>query len=456
MELTKQILKGLSKNQLIEIILQQQSQLKKLEERLARLEKNSETSSKPPSSDPPQSNRNQSLRKKGNRKPGGQAGHQGKTRQHETPDEIVQCQPAAHCSDCGSSLNIAHSACVEVRQTVDIPPIKAVITEYQKMAITCYCGQRQMGQFPEDVTAYVQLGKRLKSFLVYLNVAHVLPYDRLTQVMRDLFGIRICKRSIENSLEEAATKAKPAYHQIMRMIKQGAWVGSDETGCRVQGRRWWQWTWQNELGSYYAIDNSRGYTVVKTHFGEDYQGALCHDCWSAHNNTVATAGHQQCHPHIQRELMFLIKTYRCKWAYELNTFLAASQKARNRIFLEGFSPEIRSAVIQEYHQKLRLFLVKNGTNNDTLRLQKRLIKHQRSILLFMSDPNIPFHNNSSERAIRMAKVKQKISGGFRSKRGAERHAVLLSIIETAKKQGLNILETIQAALNQSLLFEGGR
>ncbi len=56
----------------------------------------------------------------------------------------------------------------------------------------------------------------------------------------------------------------------------------------------------------------------------------------------------------------------------------------------------------------------------------------------------------------MAKVKQKISGGFRSKRGAERHAVLLSIIETAKKQGLNILETIQAALNQSLVFEGGR
>ena len=101
-------------------------------------------------------------------------------------------------------------------------------------------------------------------------------------------------------------------------------------------------------------------------------------------------------------------------------------------------------------------LVKNGTNHDTLRLQKRRIKHQRSILLFMSDPNIPFHNNSSERAIRMAKVKQKISGGFRSKRGAERHAVLLSMSETAKKQGLNILEAIQGALNQSLVFEGAR
>jgi len=71
--------------------------------------------------------------------------------------------------------------------------------------------------------------------------------------MTDLFGIRICKRSIENSLEEAATKATPVYHQIMRIIKKGAWVGSDEIGSRVQGRRWWQWTWQNELGRYGAV-----------------------------------------------------------------------------------------------------------------------------------------------------------------------------------------------------------
>jgi len=455
MEFTKPALKGLSKNKLIEIVLQQQSQFKKLEERLARLERNSETSSKPASTDPPKSKRPQSLRKKSGKRPGGQAGHPGKTRQQEPPDEVVKCQPADQCSECGACLDIAKSSCLEVRQEVEIPPIKAHITEYQKMAITCHCGQHHVGQFPGHVTAYVQLGKQLKSFLIYLNVAHVLPYDRLTQVMTDLFGIRICKRSIENSLEEAATKAKPVYHQIMHIIKKGVWVGSDETGSRVEGRRWWQWTWQNELGSYYAIDTSRGYSVVKTHFGEDYTGTLCHDCWSAQNNTTAESGHQQCHPHIQRELMFLIKIHKCKWAYNLNAFFAASQKARDHIFSEGFSPEIRTSVIQEYHQKLKLFLVKNGTNNDTLRLQKRLIKHQHSILLFMSDATIPFHNNSSERAIRMAKVKQKISGGFRSRRGAERHAILLSIIETAKKQGLNILTTIQAALSQSLVFAGG-
>lgn len=455
MKFDKKTLKGFSKNELIEIILEQQKSIEKLEERIARLEKNSKTSSKPPSSDTDTPRRNQSLRKKSGRRPGGQQGHPGKTREHENPDETIQCEPNRECLNCGSRLDKTQSECVEVRQEVEIPPVKAQVTEYQKMAITCGCGCRNEGQFPSHIQSYMQLGKRLKSFLVYLNVAHSVPYKRLTQLMNDLFGVQICKRSVENSLKEAAKNGNPAYKQIMQIIKQCKWVGSDETGCRVEGKRWWQWTWQSYLGSYYAIDKSRGYAVVNRHFGEDYEGTLCHDCWSAHNNTLAKSGHQQCHPHIQRDLKFLIDAYKCKWAYDLNRFLVSSQNARNQIFADGFDPKLREMIIQKYHQKLKTFLVKNGVNADILRLQKRIIKHQDSILLFMSDPTIPFHNNSSEQAIRMAKVKQKVSGSFRSQQGAERHAILLSIIETAKKQGIDILSAIQHALNGTLVFRGG-
>ena len=301
----------------------------------------------------------------------------------------------------------------------------------------------------------LQLGQQLKAFLIYLNVAQLIPFKRLTEMMKDLFNVSVCKRSIENSLEQAATKATPVYKQIMTIIKAQKWVGSDETGKRVKGKRWWEWVWQTDIASYYAIDKSRGYQVVKTHFGEDYTGTLCHDCWSAHNNTTAKTGHQQCHPHIQRDLQFLITAYKSAWAYRLNTFLSASQKARDIIWKDDFDPKRREVIIQNYHSKLQCFLVKDGANNDIVRFQKRIIKHKESILHFMSDPDIPFHNNSSERAIRMAKVKQKISGGFRSKRGAQRHSVLLSIIETAKKQNMNILEAIQKVLNQTLVFKGG-
>ena len=462
MRLTKKELKRLSKSQLIEIILklhdqqdQYEKQLAVLNERIARLERTSQTSSKPPSTDNSNPKRNQSLRVKTGRKPGGQKGHVGRTRQQvETPDEIKACLPESHCEHCGGLLDRHQAVVLEKRQEVEIPAIKPRVIEYQKMGIHCSCGQCNRGCFPEHIKAAMQIGQQMKSFLIYLNVVQLIPYQRLTVLARDLFNFELCKGSIENSLEDATQKATPIYHGIMGLIKRSKWVGADETGKRVEGKRWWEWVWQNDRASYYAIDESRGYQVVQKHFGEDYDGSLCHDCWSAHNNTIAKSGHQQCLPHIQRDLQFLIETYKSRWAYEFNLFLKSAQKARDQIWLDGFDEHLRTVVIQQYREKLSPFLVRNGPNNDVLKLQKRVIKHQKSILHFMTDPDIPFHNNSSERAIRMAKVKQKISGGFRSQRGAERQSILLSIIETAKKQNMNLLSAIQKLLNNSLTFQG--
>ena len=335
---------------------------------------------------------------------------------------------------------------------MDIPPIKPKVTEYQKIRVTCQCGKVHTGQFPETIKAYVQIGSVLKSMLVYFNVQHVIPYQRLTQIMNDLFGVKICKRTIENTLIEGGNKASPVCDQIMSLILSAPWVGSDETGCRVRKKRWWQWVWQTPFASYYAVDKSRGYAVVKEHFGENYDGVLIHDCWSAHNNTVAKAGHQQCIAHIQRDLQFLIEAYRSKWAYDFSEFLKSAQKARDHIYSDDFDSTLKTTVIEAYRNKLNQFLVKTGHNNDILRLQKRIIKHQDAILLFMNYPDLPAHNNGSERAIRMAKVKQKISGCFRSPHGASRYVNILSVIETAKKHNLHILTAIQHLFSGSLVF----
>lgn len=443
---TREQLTHLTKDQLIDIIL---------EERLAKLEKTSQNSSKPPSTDGFKAvpKRNQSLRQKSERKPGGQEGHPGKTRQQvETPDEIEVCYPKPECEACGSPLNKDKIQIIEKRQEIEIPEIKPAVKEYQKAWILCQCGHPNQGQFPAHITGSLQIGQRMKSFLIYLNVMQLIPYKRLTLLCRDLFQFDLCTRSIENTLEEAATKSAPVYKKIITIIKASLWVGSDETGMRVKAQRWWEWVWQNSEASYYAIDQGRGYEVVKKHFGENYEGSLIHDCWSAHNNTIANGGHQQCHPHIQRELQFLIEAYGSKWAYKFNAFLKRSQKARDRIWAEDFDVGLRHRVIQHYREQLTPFLVKNGSHKDVLRIQKRIVKHQNSILHFMTSPDIPSHNNGSERAIRMAKVKQKISGCFRSQRGAERHAILLSVIETVKKQQMNVFASIQLLLNNSLVF----
>ena len=453
-KLREKDLKGFSKKKLVQVVLEQNKALIELSNRIASLEKNSSNSSKPPSSDTSKPKRNQSLREKSDRKPGGQKGHVGKTREQvENPDDIVLCV-STECEACGKGLSPQEAKVIGKRQTIDIPPIVPFVTEYQMMETTCSCGHCNRGQYPENINAPMQIGPNIQSFLIYFNVSQLIPFERLTQVCDDIFNFPLCKRTIENTLEKGFEKGIDVHQDIMGILHRSLWVGSDETGEKVEGKKWWRWVWLNNKASYYVASPSRGYQVVKENFGESYIGKLIHDCWSAHNNTNADGGHQQCHPHLQRDAIFLHKTYNSRWAYDFNKFLGASQRARDKIWEDGFDKALRERIIDEYDKKLLEFIEVDEEEKKVHTLQKRIRKHKDSILLFMKCPDLPFHNNASERAIRMAKVKQKISGSFRSEHGAERHSVLLSVIETAKKQKMNILRAIQSLLNGELQFAG--
>ena len=150
----------------------------------------------------------------------------------------------------------------------------------------------------------------------------------------------------------------------------------------------------------------------------------------------------------------MVEAYNSKWAYDLNKLLYKSQQAQERIWQADFNNKIREQVIRDYEHQLQAFIDHPLTEKEAITLQKRFRKHKDSIFHFLSSSDIPFHNNDSEKAIRNAKVKQKISGSFRSRKGADRYAILLSIIETAKKQGFNLLDTIKALLNNRLVFQG--
>ena len=184
------------------------------------------------------------MREKSGRNPGGQNGHKGYYREPEKePDEIKECLPDSQCKDGGNELDLNQAEVTEKRQEIEIPPRKPPVIEYQKMEVKCPCGTCNSGTFPEHIKASFQLGQQLKSCLIYLNVAPLIPFKGLTNMMVDLFKIKVCQRRIENSLEPAATKAMPVYAQIMSIIKNQKWVGSDETGKRVDGKKWWEWVW---------------------------------------------------------------------------------------------------------------------------------------------------------------------------------------------------------------------
>lgn len=454
--LDKKYLKGLSKNELIRLLIERdtaqmekinrlESLIQSLQSEIQSLKKDSSNSSKPPSSDMNKPGRNQSLREKSQKKSGGQFGHKGFGReQTEQPDRIVVCHPDV-CHGCGHDLSETEGMIASKRQEADIPPIKLEITEYRQHSVVCpNCRKINLGQYPTHITAPVQFGVNIKSFIAYLNIKHKIPYERLALMFDDMLNVQISQGSIENTLDHLKTMCQPLHQKILATIKTGRWIGSDETGIHVDGKKWWLWVWQNLSGSFYTASASRGTQAAKENFGQDYQGTLIHDCWSAQLNTMAVSGHQLCHPHLIRDLNYLIEAYHSKWCYEMKQLLLASEKARDRIWRNDFDEKIRNRVMAQYQLKLsNLIIQPMSKKKEIATIQKRFKKHQDKILFFMESADVPFHNNFSEQAIRNAKIHQKISGGFRSTAGAERHAVILSVIETCRKQNLNVLDSLK-------------
>jgi len=422
-------------------VAQLEEAVKQLQEQLQSTHKDSSNSSKPPSSDFPK--RNRSLRRKSGKKSGGQIGHMGKTRPlTDNPDETFDCRPET-CSGCGKCLTGSQGVICGKEQVIDIPPVTPVITQYNQIEVICVCGVKNTGVLPHGASGVIRIGEHIRSFVSYLNVTHHMPYDRLTILFSDLLHITVSEGSINTILSEAGDKGLPVYQHIQSMVNTGSYRGSDETGVRVMGKTWWEWVWQNTKASYYVIDPSRGYGVVEKEMPDIYYGVHLADCWSAQNKTKATK-HQLCHEHFKRDFDFLIETQKSTWAYQMYCYICKCRKARAALWL---LPEaIRKQGIAWYHKKLdRLLAIPVATKKEKT-LRKRFLKHRDKILTFMDYGDVPPDNNSTEQAIRQSKVKMKVSGGFRSEQGARNYAILLSIIETCKKQHLNILQAIQDML----------
>jgi len=415
----------------------------------SRLNKNSDTSSKPPSMDYPKKesisiNKNRSLREKSGKKSGGQKGHIGKTRSiTNTPDEIVNCQ-TQECSNCGSCLIDTIGKTTAKEQIIDIAQIKSTITQYNEITKECpNCKTKNKGILPNGQSNIIRIGENIKSFVVYLNIKHHLPYKRLKMILNDILNISISEGTIDKILAKASKNGFSISKKIKNLVNTTEYRGSDETGVRINGKNNWEWVWQNEKATYYAINKSRGFATVEKEMPEEYQGVHVADCWNAQNNTKSTE-HQLCHEHIKRDFKNLIEMEKSPFAYKFYRFFCRSHKARD--ILWKMSEEIREKGILWHKRELEKLLLMPTRTKKEKTLQKRIIKHKDKILTFMRYKNVPPNNNTSEQAIRQSKIKMKISGGFRSQSGADNYAILLSIIETCRKQKMDVLESIRELL----------
>ena len=446
--------------QLMIIVVELQIEVKKLrkenvglKERLAKYEnpKNSRNSSIPPSKDENRPKRNNSLRKKTGLKPGGQKGHKGKTLMvSDSPDIIKEILPD-YCNKCGKDLSDIESMLYKKRQVIDIPPIKPIITEYQTFSRTCSCGCTSKSDFPTGVTTPVSYGGNVQSLVAYLHARQFIPYKRMKEMLNDLFGLSISQGGIEQLLNHFCKTNMGLYNKILDGVEKSRVVGGDETGCKVNGDKWWFWTWQTATLTFIMASANRGKRTIDSVLKKGLpKSILVSDRWNPQLNTTAKE-HQLCLAHLLRDMIYLNQLYKDSWTKAFKALLLDSITLNKTMGAADYNNpkfEKREQIINRFEQLLVSF-------NENIKYKKlnsfvkRITKLKKSVFVFLYHQDVPPDNNASERAVRNIKVKQKISGQFKSPEGAKRFAIIRSIIDTLTKNNLNVL----GALNTFANFE---
>lgn len=415
--------------------------------RLLRNGKNSGTSHTPPSHQIGRSNV-QNLRVKTGRKPGGQLGHEGTTLTIKaTPDGFIDYIPD-YCNGCGEDLQQQDSVLVATRQEVILPPIEARYVAHRSHSKVCtHCGENCIAALPARLTAPIQYGGNIVAMVSYLSVYQHIPYRRIKTLLKDLFALDISEGSIDNMLEYTAQKAIPVYQTIHHKVQCSEVVGSDETGASFGGKKGWFHVWQTNCLTFIAASLNRGYQTIEQYFSNGFPTTVyVSDCWAAQLKVKAYL-HQLCVAHLLRELRNFEVALGCAWSISMKVLLQDAIELKKQLTPTQYLKP--TAAVIEIEQRLMLLLVteQSAAHKKVKAFSKRLIKNKNSILTFLYHPKVPPDNNGSERAIRNVKIKTKVSGMFRSQRGATRFAIIRSIIDTTIKNGQNVFEALTLVTN---------
>jgi len=426
-----------SKDELIDEILKLREEKRKLEKQLEELKKQI----KPAFIKIPVY-----KRKKRWKKLGRPVGHPGSTRpKPEIIHHIVE-QTLEQCPDCGQETLSPMPTENQEHIQEDIVPARVEATKFIRHAYWCTeCKQEKTAPYAAEEVPYGYLGPNVLVQTVLMKYHHGLPYSKIQMMFQELCGLTVTDSALAQALQRLARFLEVEKQVILDAIRASPWTHGDETGWKIAGTNHWLWDFVNQKLALYKISRSRGKQVPEEILGCDYAGITISDFLSAYDKSGRRR--QRCLVHLLREM------HDCRKKDGSVEYLLAYRKLK-RILNDAkrldarrgkLAPWVFARRVVKIKARLLDFACQAYENKNWKRLSKRLLKYYEEILTFLEVPGLPCDNNHAERMIRPNVIFRKISFQNMSRKGADAHEVLMSLLQTLRLQNKNTVEFLKSA-----------
>jgi transposase len=363
------------------------------------------------------------------------------------------------CSDCGEDLTNTPCSEHERRTKIDIV-FEKVIEHFDTEIKSCpTCDTKVQAPFPNDIKSPLQYGIGLKAFILNLVISQMLPLKRTQSLIQSMMNVLISEATILNAiLRLHFALAKWEENAIELLLKQPA-INADETSLRVNKKNYWIHIYSSGDITLKKLHQKRGKEAINDiNIIPKYGGVVIHDCWASYLS-YDNCGHGLCGSHLLRELTFVIDSNKYAWAKNMKKLLQKTCKVVSKRKRKKLTKNEYAALQKNYRNILTrgknelppLLAKPKGkrgkiAKSDAHNLWERFEKYETAVLLFAKISEVSFTNNRAERDLRMAKVKQKVSGCFRTEIYAHAYCRISSYLQTMKYKGVDPLIAIQMAL----------
>ena len=358
------------------------------------------------------------------------------------PDRVVDATLDA-CPHCAAAFPMAQQTPQQVYDRIELPPIKPDITRVRLFGGRCACcGERVIASAPSGLQPGSPFGQSIAALVVYLHYAHAIGLERLAALMGDIFGLAISEGAISNMLARAREPLLAAAATIRATVTASPVVCSDETSARVNGKNWWEWVFIGTLAVLHIIRPSRGKAVVQNLFGAIQPMVWVSDMLGSQRGHAVQW--QVCLAHLLRDARYGVECGDTAFSAPFKRLLLRAIAIGRR--RERLTDSTLQQYLADLDRRLDRIIAAVPLGEPGRKLRKRIAANRAHLFVFVTNRDVPYTNNVSERHLRPSVIFRKVTNGFRCEWGAETYAAFRSVVSTAKANQASVLNVLRFVL----------